>query len=276
MSLDLQTIRLHAIDVARQAGAKILEYFRSPTLKITQKSISIDLVTEADKAAESVILDALLPRYPDHHFVGEESGGSGAPMQDAEYRWYIDPIDGTTNFAHGLPLFSVSIGLATRDLEPLVGVVYHPAIGEMFSAARGLGAWVDDQPLRVSAIDTLEMAMMSSGFPYNKATNPDNNLAQWAAMTPLIAGERRLGSAALDLAYVAAGRLDGYWEMNLNLWDVMAGILLVREAGGRVTDYRGSARDVMGERCHVVASNGHLHETMLHVLRESGSPLAQR
>lgn len=148
MSLDLQAMRLHTIDIARQAGAKTLEYFRSPTLKITQKSISIDLVTEADKAAESVILSALMTLYPDHHFVGEESGGLGAPLEDAEYIWYIDPLDGTTNFAHGLPLFSISIGLMNRDFEPLMGVVYHPAIGEMFSAARGLGAWVDDTPLR--------------------------------------------------------------------------------------------------------------------------------
>lgn len=275
MSLDLETVRQHAVDAARQAGDVLMRYFQSPTLKVSQKAIRIDLITEADHAAEELIMGFLKPLYPEHHFVGEESGGSGAPIETAAYRWHIDPLDGTVNFAHGIPIFSVSIALSNQNNEPLVGVVYHPVLNEMYSAVLGGGAMLNDKPISVSTLESLGDAMISSGFPYNKGTAADNNLAQWSAVVPRIAAERRLGSAAVDLTYVAVGRLDAYWEMNLNTWDVMAGMLIVREAGGRVTDYRGSDSGAIGERCHLVATNGLLHESLLAVLKESGSPLAR-
>ncbi|HEX2100928.1 MAG TPA: inositol monophosphatase family protein, partial [Candidatus Synoicihabitans sp.] len=226
----------------------------------------IDIVTAADRETEAFIVHELARHFPDHHVVGEEGGGQGAAAAVAPYHWFVDPIDGTVNFASKLPHFCTSIALATPDREPLLGVVYDPTRRELFTAIRGKGAHLNDQPIRVTATAELIDAVITSGFPYDKHTNPDNNLKEWAAFLLQIRGERRLGSAALDLCYVAAGRLDGYWEKDLKPYDAMAGLLLVREAGGAVTDYAGGAYPQRHDRGRYVASNGTLHAAMLQVL----------
>jgi myo-inositol-1(or 4)-monophosphatase len=182
----------------------------------------------------------------------------------AAVAWVVDPLDGTNNFAHGFPVFAVSLA-AIRGDEVLAGATYDPLRDELFAARRGGGATLNGRPIRVSARERLATSLVATGFPYDKATNPDNNIAQFAAVTPLVRGIRRAGSAALDLAYVAAGRLEAYWERGTNAWDVAAGILLVREAGGRVTDYEGGPPRLEGGR--FVASNGPVHDQLLEVLQ---------
>jgi len=252
--------------IARSAGEIIMRHFAAP-IPTTLKSSRIDVVTAADTEAEACIVSALRARFPDHHIVGEEGGGQGAPAASAPYHWFVDPIDGTVNFASKLPHFCTSIALATPDRQPLLGVVYDPTRREMFTAVRGGGAWLDGRPLGVTQTAELIDAVITSGFPYDKHTNPDNNLKEWTAFLSLIRGERRLGSAALDLCYVAAGRLDGYWENDLKPWDVMAGMLIAREAGATVTDYQGGPNPQRLDKGRLVASNGRIHAAMLQVLQ---------
>lgn len=251
--------------LARSAGEIVLRHFAAP-IPTTTKSSRIDIVTAADTEVEAFLVGELSRLFPTHHIVGEEGGGQGAPAAQADYHWFVDPIDGTVNFASKLPHFCTSIGLATADREPLLGVVYDPTRRELFTAVRGGGAFLNGQVLHVTTTTALADAVITSGFPYDKHTNPDNNLREWAAFLTRIRGERRLGSAALDLCYVAAGRLDGYWEKDLKPYDVMAGILAVREAGGVVTDYAGGPTPQRLDRGRYVASNGHLHPEMLGVL----------
>lgn len=252
--------------IARQAGEIILRHFAAPIPTATKTS-RIDIVTAADTETEAYIVGELLSRFPDHHIVGEERGGQGAPADLAQYHWFVDPIDGTVNFASKLPHFCTSIGLCTPDRQPLLGVVYDPSRRELFSAVRGGGAFLNGKPLRVTKTSELIDAVITSGFPYDKHTNPDNNLKEWGAFLTKIRGERRLGSAALDCCYVAAGRLDGYWEKDLKPYDVMAGIMIVREAGGAVTDYQGGQNPQRLDRGRYVISNGRLHGAMLSVLQ---------
>ena len=250
--------------LVRDAGEIVMRHFAAP-IPTSAKTNRIDIVTAADTEVEAFIVAELWRRFPTHHIVGEEKGGQGAGTE-AEFHWFVDPIDGTVNFASKLPHFSTSIALTTREREPLLGVVYDPTRRELFSALRGKGARLNGRVLRVSDTRELTDALLVSGFPYDKHTRPDNNTAQWSAFVRRTRGERRLGSAALDLAYLAAGRVDGYWEMGLKPWDAMAGVLLVREAGGVVTDYRGAAFPERRDEGRYVASNGHLHEEMLRVL----------
>jgi len=252
--------------IARGAGEIIMRHFAAP-IPTTLKSSRIDIVTAADTEAEAFIVRELINKFPGHHIVGEEGGGQGAPAANAPYHWFVDPIDGTVNFASKLPHFCTSIALTTPDRQPLLGVVYDPTRRELFTAIRGGGAHLNGQPLGVTQTAELIDAVITSGFPYDKHTNPDNNLKEWAAFLVRIRGERRLGSAALDLCYVAAGRLDGYWEKDLKPWDVMAGLLLAREAGGTVTDYQGGTNPQHQDRGRYVASNGRLHDEMLRVLQ---------
>ena len=254
--------------IARGAGEIILRHYAAP-IPTTLKSSRIDIVTAADTEAEAYIVAQLLARFPDHHIVGEEGGVQGAPAATAPYHWYVDPIDGTVNFASKLPHFCTSIGLATPAREPLLGVVLDPTRSELFTAIQGAGAALNGQPIHVSATAELIDAVVSSGFPYDKHTNPDNNLKEWTAFLKRIRGERRLGSAALDLCYVAAGRMDGYWEKDLKPWDSMAGLLIAREAGGKVTDYQGGTHPQRLDLGHYVASNGRIHAEMLDVLRSA-------
>lgn len=252
--------------LARGAGEIILRHFAAPIPISARKSTRSDVVTAADTEAEAFIVRELTARFPDHHIVGEEGGGQGAPAATAPYHWFVDPIDGTVNFAAKLPHFCTSIALATPDRRPVLGVIYDPTRDELFSAVRGGGAFLNGRPLRVTGIAELNDAVVSTGFPYDKHTNPDNNAREWTEFLKHIRGERRLGSAALDLAYVAAARLDGYWEKDLKPYDAMAGVLLVEEAGGRVSDYTGAPDPQRADRGRYVASNGLIHEAMLRVL----------
>jgi myo-inositol-1(or 4)-monophosphatase len=263
MTLDLNAALAVADDLAHRAGALLLEALQHPR-RISFKG-AINLVTETDRQSEALIVGGLCEAFPDHHIVGEEGGGAGAPRESAPYRWYVDPLDGTTNFAHGVPIFSVSIALAGPDDQPLLGVVYDPTRNECFRAVRGQGAALNGQPLRVSDISDLSQAALVTGFPYDRWTNPDNNIDTFVSFLLRAQAVGRMGSAALNLCYVAAGRFDGYWERRINPWDVMAGLLCVQEAGGRISNFREQPDGVFQGR-EVVASNGLIHEQMLSVI----------
>lgn len=266
--IDLQTIRSIATSIASQAGAVLMEKFDQPHQQKTKRTVT-DIVTEGDTASEAVVLAGLRQHFPDHRIVSEEGGGSDSrSAENADYVWYIDPLDGTTNYASNIPFFSVSIGMSDRDGNPLVGIVYDPFGKQMFSAAQGFGATLNDKPLHVSSSDTLETAVLCAGFPYDSHTSTDNNLPEWAAFTRQARALRCMGSAALEMAFVAAGRLDGFWEQRINPWDVTAGIVLIREAGGVVTDYDGQLSEHAYSGRFIVASNGLIHEQMLATLRE--------
>lgn len=252
--------------IARDAGRILLQHFDNPIITAT-KSTDSDIVTIADKEAEILIVAALETHFPQHHIIGEEGSNLGAPAERAEYFWFVDPIDGTVNYAGGMPFFSTSIALTDKNRLPLVGIVYDPWRDEMFSAIQGQGAWLNGQSLHVSKTEILSKALLSSGFPYDKHVRQDNNLAEWAAFLVKVRDLRRLGSAALDLCYVAAARMDGYWEQGLNPWDAAAGVLIVQEAGGIVTDYRGNAHPQQQDKGNYLASNGLLHPAMLEVLQ---------
>lgn len=264
MSDILQTVET----ISRQAGAILMEGF-GHVRHIHQKGV-IDLVTEFDKRSEDVILSSIQEKFPDHAILAEESGHRKAV---SEYQWVIDPLDGTTNFAHGIPVFSVSIGLLKNN-SPVVAVVYDPFRNEMFSAEVGHGACLNNDLIHVSSQADLGHAVISTGFPYDLRTNPQNNLAQFVQFQLRTQAVRHLGSAALDCSWTAMGRLDGYWEFGTKPWDVGAGTLIVREAGGRVTSVDGGDDFLSDES--ILVSNSLLHEQMLRVLREgSEAPLPQ-
>jgi myo-inositol-1(or 4)-monophosphatase len=265
--MNLHMLRGTATGIAQQAGAEVLRLFDQPHTEEIKKSV-FDVVTEGDRLSEEVIVTALLASFPDHHIVGEEGGGYGAPAESAAYFWYIDPIDGTSNFANNIPFFSISIALADRDLNPLVGVVFNPVTNELFSAAQGLGATRNGADIHVSATQTLETAILCSGFPYDADNQRRLNAETFTAFLNLTRGVRRFGSAALELSYVACGRFEGFWETHLNPWDCLAGILIAREAGGKVTDYSGGEMGLTG--AEVVASNGYLHRAILEVIAQHG------
>lgn len=263
--MELQAVRTDVESIIRDAGELVMSLYGGP-LKLDYKTNLMDYATQADKEAEKLIVERLTAHYPDHHIVGEEGGGQGAPIEEAAYLWYIDPVDGTANFAHQIPFFSVSIGLTTIDHVPLVGAVLDPVRGELFIAAQGLGATCDGQPMQVSTVTELSHAVVASGFPYNRADTQDNNLKEWSEFVLKAGGIRRFASAALELCYVAAGRIDGFWERNLNPWDTMGGVMCVLEAGGKVTDYAGNGYPQRSPEGRYVVSNGHLHQAMLDIL----------
>jgi myo-inositol-1(or 4)-monophosphatase len=246
---------------ARQAGALLRAgYDQDHDIKMKG---DIDLVTEVDHQSEEFLISAIHGRFPHHSIVTEESGlHQGAN----DHCWYIDPIDGTVNYAHHLPMFVVSLAYAEAG-EMKFGVIYEPMRDECFSAARGQGAWLNDRPIHVSKTDTLISALLSTGFPYDVQTAANNNVAQFINLTKLSQGVRRSGSAALDMAYVTCGRLDGFWEIQLQAWDVAAGMLLIEEAGGIATSLDGS-RDLMKPPYSIVVSNPVLHPLLLNALNE--------
>lgn len=221
--------------MALEAGKLQLAYFRAGGLPTDTKTNESDIVTEADRASEAVILERLKRDFPDHAVLSEESGEAGC--QDAEYRWVIDPLDGTTNFRSGLPYFSVSIAVQHMG-HTVAGVVYAPYLGEMFCAVKGGGATLNGKPISPSAITSLNRAVLATGFPVDKDINPDNNLDNVQRLLPSVRGLRRLGSAAMDICYTAAGFLEGYWEMNLHEWDVAAGLLVAKESGCETGEFR--------------------------------------
>ncbi|MEK7807528.1 MAG: inositol monophosphatase family protein [Chloroflexota bacterium] len=247
-----------AITIAKNAGAILKE--NNGDRQINFKG-AIDLVTDYDKRSEAYIVSALRQAFPDHALHGEEGTRVN---KGADYEWLIDPIDGTTNFAHGLPIFSVSLGLAHHG-EPVLGVVYDPSREEIFSAIKGEGAHLNGKPIRISTTSNLNHSLLVTGFPYDARTNPDNNVKEFVQFTMRSQAVRRLGSAALDLCYVASGRFDGFWEKRINLWDVAAGTIIVREAGGVVTEATGESP--IPHHC-IVASNGLIHDEMIAVLRD--------
>lgn len=239
-----------------------MQYFRHP-LAMNAKSDVVDIVTEADHASEKFIVEALTKHFPTHHIVGEEGGGMGAPYEQAEALWYVDPLDGTINFANGIPHFCVSLGLTLREPhDPILGVIYNPNTRECFTTIKGEGAFLNGERICVGTRTELVQSVLVSGFGYDRRTNPDNNLAQWNAFMPQVRGIRRFGSAALDLAFVACGRFDGYWERGLKAWDAVAGLLLVREAGGVVTDYQGNHALSFVPEGRLIAANPTLHAIM--------------
>jgi myo-inositol-1(or 4)-monophosphatase len=247
--------------VAREAGALLLEKFRTG-VTVRRKGV-IDLVTEADVAAEELVVSRLAKAFPDHAVLAEEGHGKS---DGSSIQWIIDPLDGTTNYAHGYPMFAVSIAVEV-DGEVEWGAVYHPTCDELFTARRGAGAWCNKiplVPLRVSETATLDASLLVTGFPYDIRTSPQKNLAAYSAFALRTQGVRRSGAAALDLCHVAAGRLDGFWERKLKPWDCAAGYLAVREAGGRVTNYGGAHGSIYEQE--TVASNGLIHDEMLTVL----------
>ncbi len=249
--------------IAREAGALLMHHFRQG-LKIEYKG-EADLVTAADRASEALIRERVARQFPGHDVLGEEQG-----LKDSgsEYRWYVDPLDGTTNFAHGFPVFAVSMAIEHRSKDEQVrvaGVVYDPTRDELFAAEKGKGAELNGQPIHVSKISQLNECLVATGFPSHKRhKNP--NIFFYHQITLHTHGVRRAGSAALDLCNVASGRFDGFWEFNLNPWDTAAGALIIEEAGGRVSRFDGGPFELNSRE--TLASNGLVHEALVHEFRE--------
>jgi myo-inositol-1(or 4)-monophosphatase len=250
-------------EAAREAGRLILSHFRTG-FAVSHKGAT-DLVTEVDIAAENLIVSALHKEFPDHRILAEESNPEGAR---GEFTWVIDPLDGTTNYAHGYPVFAVSVGLEISG-ELAWGAVFNPVLDEFFAARAGNGAFCNGVPLHVSSTGLLSDSFLATGFPYDIRISPVNNLDNFCEFAIHSRAVRRAGSAALDLGYVAAGRFDGFWELKLHPWDCAAGYLLVREAGGMVTDFSGSKGSIYTPEC--IASNGCIHEQMLMIIRHRAS-----
>ena len=254
-----------ATEAALSAGV-VLEDCYGQLTQIQEKGQADNLVTEADQRAEAVILEVLARHCPDHAILAEESGYSG--MEQDTYLWAIDPLDGTTNYAHGYPQACISLGLLLEGV-PAVGVIYCPFRQELFQAAQGLGAYLNRRPIQVSQTTTLAKSLLVSGFAYDRRETSDNNYAEFCYLTHQTQGVRRSGSAAIDLADVACGRLDGYWERGIHPWDIAAGIVLVQEAGGRVSAYDGSPLLLASGR--LLATNGPIHGALSQSLREASA-----
>jgi myo-inositol-1(or 4)-monophosphatase len=254
-----------AIEVAREAG-DVLKHYMKREKHIELKGRA-NLVTIADKESEALIIRRILERYPAHAVLAEESGVSGAQQGQAG-RWIIDPLDGTTNFAHQYPFFSVSVGFEYAG-QVLCGAVYDPCRDEMFSAARGAGCFMNGERLLVSDVDQLGSALILTGFPYGVRQKMKTAMTQFEAFLFETQAVRRGGSAALDLCYIALGRCDGFWEMDLHPWDTAAGQVIVEEAGGRVSDFEGKPFSIYGKQ--IIASNGKIHREMVDVLRKCGA-----
>lgn len=245
-----------ATEAALDAGAIVQSYWGNLNA-IEEKGRPGDLVTAADKASEKAILEVLRRHVPEHGILAEESGKLGDIS--SQYLWAIDPLDGTTNFAHQYPPFGVSVGLLIDGI-PQVGVVFDPFHNELFRAAQGLGATRNRQPIRVSETAELRNSLLVTGFAYDRRETSDNNYAEFCHLTHLTQGVRRSGSASIDLCYVSCGRLDGYWERGLSPWDLAAGVVILSEAGGKITAYDGSPWKIESGR--ILATNGKLHESL--------------
>ena len=259
---DLQTFEAVARDAARAGGAFLRERFRTQEWTVEQKGMH-DYVTEVDRGAEERVLAVLRGQFPEHEVMAEESAPNAAK---APYRWVVDPLDGTTNFIHGVPTFSVSIALEDPD-GLAAGVIYEPIRDEMFHGHRGGGAFLNDEPIRCSTPPGVHDCLLATGFPYKELSRLGPYLSAFEQFVRSVAGIRRAGSAAIDLAYVAAGRYDGFWEIGLSRWDIAAGALLVQEAGGIVTDLSGGATAL--DCGDLVAAGPSLHEQMLKVTRQA-------
>ncbi len=247
-----------AINCALESG-KIQKERYEKSIEIRHKG-EIDLVTEVDIACQTKIVDLIQERFPEDEIIAEEKDNV---YDGRENRWIVDPLDGTTNYAHGYPFFCTSIAYEVKA-EVILGVVYNPIFHELFVARKGGGAYLNGKPIRVSRIKDLKKALLSTGFPYDLVTNPGNNIDHFIRFLYSAQAVRRDGSAALNLSYVACGRFDGFWELTLNPWDMAAGLLIVREAGGVVTDLRGEEFSIYGKE--IAASNGLIHKSIIDVL----------
>lgn len=256
--MDLELIKRVGIGAAYRAGGVLQSYF-GRTFAVNKKG-AIDLVTEADIGSEKLIIETIRTKFPNHAILAEESGLTD---EKGECKWIIDPLDGTTNFAHQLGLFSVSIAFSLNE-DPVVGIVLNPISGELFTAVRGKGAEINGRPIRVSNSAQVSESLLVTGFPYNFKENFNLLLARFSNCLKSSRGVRRLGSAALDLCFVACGRFDGFWEENLKPWDTAAGMLIAKEAGGTVTDF--SNRPFSVDKKEILATNGKVHEEMLTLL----------
>lgn len=258
-----------AVKAARRAGKVILRNLAQVDRLAVETKGRNDFVSEVDRFAEAEIISVIRNAYPSHGILAEESGHQPGD----EYLWIIDPLDGTTNYLHGYPQFAVSIGLYHQD-RATQAVVFDPLRDELFTASRGAGAQLNDRRLRVSDVARMESALLGTGFPYKSMEHLDAWIASFRALLPVCSGVRRAGSAALDLAHVACGRLDGFWEIGLNSWDIAAGCLLIEEAGGRVSDFAGGQGFL--DSGNVVTGNPKIYTEMLRLLQESLPPPLQR
>jgi myo-inositol-1(or 4)-monophosphatase len=250
------------IKISKQAGLLIREGF-GKSLQIEFKSNESNLVTEIDKSSEKLIVDFIRKKYPSHSILAEEGGEVN---NDSEYRWVVDPLDGTTNFAHGLPIFSVSIGLQ-QNTETIAGVVYDVMNDIIYSAQLGGGAFADSKKIKVSNTKSLKQSLLVTGFPYNVAENPEGAFEKFIELTKNSRGIRRLGSAAIDFCYLASGVFDGFWEVHLHAWDICAGKLIAEEAGAMVTDFNSNATDIFSKK--ILATNGKIHDQVISVMNMS-------
>lgn len=251
--------------VSRQAALKAGQFLREnigKSFEISYKG-AVDLVTDFDTQAQKMIIDHLSSGFPDHDYLAEEGLSQ---KTGAEFRWIIDPLDGTTNYAHHFPVFTVSIALERKG-NIVLGLVYDPMREELFSAEKGKGAFLNGERVEVSSFDDLDKSLLATGFPYDIRVSEVNNIAHFNNFVTRAQGVRRCGSAALDLCYVACGRYDGFWELKLNPWDMAAGALIVKEAGGRVSDFQGGEFTIFG--AEILATNSLIHEQMLEVLQTS-------
>lgn len=257
--------KTHMINIAIEAATAAGKFLRQNLGKardIQQKSgQERNLVTEIDKRSEEIIIDIIKKHYPHHDILAEESGTEQG--KTSEYKWIIDPLDGTTNFTHGLPVFCVSIGIEHRG-EIIAGAIFDPNNNEIFSAEKGRGAFLNGKRIRVSQKNTLDSSLLVTGFPYNITENPDHAVEHFVNFLMNAQAVRRLGSAAIDLAYIACGRFDGFWEVALNPWDMAAGSLIVTEAGGAMTDFVGNKFSIYKKQ--MLASNGLIHREMLEII----------
>ena len=252
-----------SMDICREAGKFLLSSFRSKDMEISYKSRT-DMVTNMDYKSEKFLFNCIREQYPDHDIIAEEGSKKDT---GSEYIWYVDPLDGTNNYAHGIPFFCVSIGVYSRSIKSVVAAaVYDPCHDEMFSAVKNCGAFCNDEPVKTSDTQEMGVALLATGFPYNKDDMTRNNLNEFNRFLPRVQCIRRIGSAALDLCCIASGRMDGYWEPMLKPWDSAAGSLIVSEAGGKVTKYNGETYDP--EYPEILATNGFLHSSMVSILTD--------
>jgi myo-inositol-1(or 4)-monophosphatase len=249
-----------AIKAALKAG-RFLKANLGKAKSIEYKQEEINLVTELDRKSEALIIEIIKQHYPMHDILAEESGSHN---RASDYKWIIDPLDGTTNYAHGLPIYGVSIGLELRG-EIIAGVIYNPNLEELFAAEKGHGATLNSMPIRVSETSELIKSLLVTGFPYNVKENPFNCIEHFSNFLVTARAVRRLGSASLDMAYLACGRFDGFWEVSLNPWDSAAGSLIVTEAGGKITDFSGGPFSIYSNP--ILATNGRIHEQMIEILK---------
>ncbi|MCP5506171.1 MAG: inositol monophosphatase [Chlamydiales bacterium] len=262
-----EVLRSRLTVVATQTALKAGQLLRrgfGTVMAIDSKEGRHNLVTEWDKKSEALIIETIQRHFPDHSFLAEEGGETG---KNEGIKWVIDPLDGTVNFAHNIPLFAVSIA-ATFDGEPLAGAVYNPMLEELFVAEKGQGAFLNGQEIKVTETSVLDRAILGTGFPYNTHENPLNALDLFHSFAKLGLPLRRMGSAAMDLCYLAAGRFDAFWEVSLEPWDYAAGKLIVEEAGGTVSDLEGNPLTKLKEG-PLLASNGHLHSQMVNKIKQT-------